>query len=95
MGDVNLEMSSLYESANMSGPYGATDEACNEPQAPSTHYVVATFQNGDQVFTDSACTSELSIGSNYYLNHDTNQTFQYTSWTPSSGGIENIQNCGR
>ena len=95
MGDVNLEMSSLYATANMSGPYGAPDEACTSPLTPSTHYVVATFQQGDQVFTNSACTSELSIGSNYYYNHDTNQTFQYTSWTPSSGGIENIQACGR
>ena len=95
MGDVNFEVSSLYATANMSGPYGDPSEACNSPTTASTHYVIITFQNGEQVFTNSACTSELSIGSNYYYNHDTNQTFQYTPWTPSSGGIENIQNCGR
>lgn len=96
MGDVNLEMGSLYEEAQMSGPYGDPDQACNEPNAPTTHYVVATFQNGDQVFTNAACTTELSISpADYYYNHDTNQTFQYTPWTPSSGGIENIQACGR
>lgn len=95
MGDTTLEMSSLYSTANMSGPYGDPSEACNQPQTPAEHYVITSFATSQQVFTNSACTTELSIGNEYYYNHDTNQTFQYTSWTPSSGGIENIQACGR
>jgi hypothetical protein len=95
MGDTTLEMSSLYQTANISGPYGNEGEACNGGEPSSTHYIVKTFAQGEQVFTDAACTTELADGSDYWYNHDTNERFQYTSWTPTTGGIENIVSCGR
>ncbi len=95
MGDTTLEVSSLYSTANISGPYGDEAEACNGGNTPTTHYIIETFTTGDQVFTNSACTTELADGTNYWKNHDTNERFQYTAWTPTSGGIENIVSCGR
>jgi len=95
MADTTLDVSSLYQTANISGTYPNSGEACTGGETPTTHYIISSFATGEQVFTDAACTTELADGSDYWKNHDTNERFQYTAWTPTSGGIENIVSCGR
>ena len=89
MADTTLELST--NSLSIAGPYTNSSEACAEgPSAECfTAYNISTFANGEYIYTDSTCRTELSEGSIWY-NCSTNQSFGYTRYPT---GITDISDC--
>lgn len=77
--------------------YGAGEEACgNGPSAPTaTAYFVTEFGNGAAAYTDSTCrtTWDSVHGEGFFYNSSTNQSFYYSRWTTSGGGVSDIRAC--
>jgi len=89
MADTTLELST--NSLSIAGPYTNPSEACAEGPAAEcfTAYNISTFANGEFIYTDAACRTELSEGDVWY-NCNTNQSFGYTRYPT---GITDITNC--
>jgi len=91
MADSLLELNP--NSFEIAGPFDDPSQACAEgPQAQCfTVYNIESFVNGDYLYTDSTCRTELQEGGVWY-NCATNQSFGYTRYPV---GITDISSCGR
>lgn len=91
MADTLLELNT--NEIEIAGPFDDTTQACDEgPQAQCfTAYNIESFANGEYLYTDSTCRSELQEGSIWY-NCSTGQTFGYTRYPT---GITDITTCPR
>ena len=96
MSDVLFELTT--ESQTIAAEvYGESEQACNEgPGASSTTaYFVTEFANGASAYTDSTCRTTLDsvYGEGWFYNSSTNQSFYYSRWTVSGGGVSDIRAC--
>lgn len=77
----------------IAGPFDDPSQACAEGPSSTcfTVYNIENFVNGDYLYTDSTCRTELQEGGVWY-NCATNESFGYTRYPV---GITDISSCGR
>ena len=77
--------------------FGSDIEACDGGPISNqvTGYFISSFANGAQLFTDSACTTNWDTvhGEGWFYNASANQSFFYSRWTPTGGGVSDITSC--
>lgn len=96
MSDVLFELTVVSQTV-ATEQFGDGAEACGGgPTSPTaTGYFVTEFGNGASLYTDSTCRTPWDTvhGEGFFYNDSTNQSFFYSRWTTSGGGVSDIRSC--